>query len=217
MRAMLLNPRDTSYLDELLLDQSGHYRLHPARDLLQFPLEDLIAWANLRARYVLPTVELVECLRELISGRRAIEIGAGMGDLGYHLDIPMTDSYIQTEPDMKAYYHSIFQEPTNPPAWVVRLDAEQALEAYRPQVILAAFVTQRYEPGDEREPKIGSSIHGHDEVKVIREVETYIHVGNEETHKDKRALRRKHRAIHGKWIITRAFDQTKNVIWVWEK
>jgi hypothetical protein len=118
---------------------------------------------------------------------------------------------------MKAYYHSIYQEPTNPPAWVTRLDAEQALEAYKPQVILAAFVTQKYEPGDEREPKIGSSIHGHDEVKIIREVETYIHVGNEETHKDKRALRRTHRSIKANWIVTRAFDQTKNVIWVWEK
>jgi hypothetical protein len=43
------------------------------------------------------TVELVAWLHDRIAGRKAIEIGAGMGDLGYHLGIPQTDSYAQIE------------------------------------------------------------------------------------------------------------------------
>ncbi|HEY3283412.1 MAG TPA: hypothetical protein VGN26_14180 [Armatimonadota bacterium] len=55
--------------------------------------------------YQFPTRELVLWLQELIRGRRAIEIGAGNGWLGWHLGIPMTDSYQQSEhPDTMLYY-----------------------------------------------------------------------------------------------------------------
>src|SRR5271170_675184 len=55
-------------------------------------------------RYGLPTIELVEYLKELIGGRSAIEIGAGNGDLGRHLGIPMTDSRLQEDPVIRERY-----------------------------------------------------------------------------------------------------------------
>jgi hypothetical protein len=93
----------------------------------------------------------------------------------------------------------------------------EAIKKYRPKVVVAAWVTQLYQDGDTPK-KIGSSIHGVDEAWVLDNVETYIFVGNEHVHKDKRILSRPYREIRNPhYVVSRAFDQTQNVIWIWGK
>src|ERR1700730_3374933 len=90
-----LEPGRLEELDASLLLPNGRLRLMPTPDLLAFGLPRLQAWCVLRARYQLVTRELVQWLSDRIAGRPALEIGAGMGDLGWHLGIPQTDLGLQ--------------------------------------------------------------------------------------------------------------------------
>ncbi len=75
-------------LDLLLLDDNGHMESLPAETIQSgVLLEDLRGWCHYRARYGIPTLELIQWLKEKIAGRTALEIGAGMGDLGHLLSI----------------------------------------------------------------------------------------------------------------------------------
>ena len=137
-----------------------------------------------------------------------------MGDLGACLGIPMTDSYCQTTPEMRLYYASLGQPIISPPSTVEKLDAVTAVEKYKPPVVVASWVTQLFRDGDS-EAQIGSSVVGADEEWIVDHCETYIFVGNEEVHKHKRILKRDHREFKSWAWMSRAFDPSKNVIWVW--
>ena len=216
MRAMEIPQVDTAYLDRTLLDREGRFHVMPAADLRAFELDHLRAWCFLNARYNLPTLELVEAVKSIIGSRSAIEIGAGMGDFGRALGIPMTDAYQQTTPEMQLYYKAFGQPPIHPPADVEKLDAIEAITKYKPQVVVAAWVTQLFQEGDS-EAKIGSSIYGVDEGWVLDHCETYIFVGNEGTHKDKRILKKPHHTAYPYYVVSRSADPSKNVMWVWGK
>jgi hypothetical protein len=208
---------DLAPLDDLLLDPATkRLRPLPAATLRQIPALQLRGWCVKRARYQLITNELVDWLRSRIGGRSAIEVGAGQGDLGAALKIPMSDSGMQQIPDVYLYYRSIGQEPTNPPYDVRRIDALGAIRASRPQVVIAAWLTQAYESGDEQ-AAIGSSVYGPDERAIVESVQTYIHIGNAATHGDKRILALPHEEYRPPWLVSRAADQSQNVIWVWDK
>ena len=45
----------------------------------------------------------------------------------------------------------------------------------------------------------------------------YLFIGNKRVHRDKRILRREHRELVLPCLVSRAFDQENNVIWIWEK
>lgn len=214
-QALSLPKVDIGPLDALLLDDQGHGRAPRAVDLLAFPPERIQVWAHLRARYGIPTAELLVCLRTILGARRAIEIGAGMGDLGRLLGIPRTDSYSQTSPELRALYAGMGQPVIEPPSDVERLDALAAIAKHKPEVVVASWVTQLYLPGDEKPPKIGSSVLGVDELTLLREVTTYVFVGNREVHGDKRALRKPHAEYQGDVLVSRAFTPRENVLYVW--
>jgi len=206
---------DMAALDRLLLDSRSRLKLLPAAELRRIPPAELSAWCMLRARYGIPSVELVQVLREVIGARSAIEIGAGMGDLGRHLGIPTTDSAIQTTPTVRAYYGWFHHPIVNPPRAVERLDARAAIDKYRPQVVLASWVTQLYQPGDEGPPLVGSARFGVDELELLTKVETYVHVGNEAVHGDKRACLHLHRVVSGPYLFSRATEPDQNAIYIW--
>lgn len=216
MQAKQLETVDVTYLDRVLLNGKGEYHVLPAADLKQYDHKHLQVWCHNKARYNLPTQELVEFVRSVIGGRSAIEIGAGMGDFGRALGIPMTDSHQQTTPEMQLYYAALGQPTIQPPPEVEKLDAIEAITKYKPQVVVAAWVTQLYQDGD-TPARIGSSVYGVDEAWLLDHCETYIFVGNERVHKDKRILSREHRRFHFPYLVSRAFDQSQNVIWVWGK
>lgn len=208
---------DITYLDEVLLDAAGRMNLLSLADLKRFPHEHLLVWAQKRGRYNLPTRELVAFLRELIGERSAIEIGAGMGDLGLRLGIPMTDSHVQTNPDMVLLYTTLGCLPIQPPPDVEKLDAAAAVRQHRPNAVVASWVTQLFQEGDQNPPKVGSSVHGVDEFDLFEHCRMYIHVGNRDVHHQKRLLRIPHREVEAPFAVSRGFDQSKNVIYIWEK
>lgn len=209
--------RNVDYLDRVMLDTHGLLRVHPANTLRQITYPDLQMWCNKRGVYVVPTVELIDWLRAKIGGRSAIEIGAGHGAIGRALDIPRTDSYIQTTPEMQLYYKMHGQAPIHPPPDVLKYEASEAVARYKPQVVLGGFITQLYQPGDENEPKIGSSTFGVDELGIYEQVETYIVVGNMGPHKDKRLFAKPHEKLHFDWIVTRSLQAANDRIFVWDR
>jgi hypothetical protein len=208
---------DIDYLDERLLEQ-GRLKLLPAAAYEAFPRDHVRLWAHRRGRYLLPTLELVAWLRAVIGGRKAIEVAAGSGDLGHHLGIPMSDSYLHAcHPEMALVLAAMMVEPTVPASDVENLDALVAVAKYRPQVVVAGWLMQLYCQGDEKPPKIGSSVYGTDESKILDVVETYIHIGNTRYHGDKRILRRPHNVYRFSWVVSKAADAASDVIYVWNR
>lgn len=51
--------------------------------------------------------------------------------------------------------------------------------------------------------KIGSSVYGVDELAMLPKIETYINIGNDVTHGDKRILKFPHETFRFPWLITR--------------
>lgn len=209
----ILPNEDTSYMDATLLGKDGGVRLLPASEYARFPRHHVQMWCVRNARYQLPTTELVEWLRSEIGGRKAIEVCSGQGDLGRHLEIPMSDNRCQQRPDVQAYYEIIRQKPTNPPGDVPEADAVAAVKWLKPQVVVGAWVTHRF-TGD---LQLGGNEFGPVEEEILALSETYIHVGSEATHGRKPIRAIKHRELKFPWLVSRAADQSKNVIYVWDK
>lgn len=206
---------DMGHLDRLLLDDKGRMKLHPAEFYRPLSLLELRAWANLRGRYGFPTVELVSWLKDKIGGRKALEIGAGNGDLGHHLGVPMTDSYQQVEDKETVAYLNLYGiKGTAPPPDVEKEDGENAVRRRKPQVVIGCYVTEKYDP---KNPSGSGNYRGVRYDYVIDRCETFILIGNELVHGQNKALRLPHQKLHFPWLMSRAQMPELNRIWVWER
>lgn len=192
---------------------NGHIALRSANELAALPHLPLISWCRDNARYTIVTRELVQWLREVIAGRSAIEVGAGHGDLGYHLEIPMTDSAIQTNPVIAQIIRSRGNLPITPPPDVERIDAEAAQRKYKPRVIIASWLTQK----TEQEDVDGGSMFGANERALVASVETYVHIGNLRSHHLKYILALPHQEFRFPWLWSRSRFPRDNRIWVWNQ
>jgi hypothetical protein len=202
------------YLDALLLDENGRMRLLGADEYRDMPLLHIRIWATLHGRYGIPTKELIAWLKERIGGRKALEIGAGCGDLGFHLGIPMTDSFQQVEdPDTVVYFAINRVRPTLPAPDVDKEDAENAVRRRRPQVVIASYLTEKYDP---RKHHTTGNMHGPREDYILERCDTYIFIGNEAVHGKKRLCKVPHETFRYPWLITRSKYTDSNVIYVWE-
>jgi hypothetical protein len=211
MRAEVLEPCDVRYIDATLLDEHGLVRVLPAERISRVDSNDLRMWLHLRAVYTLPTVELVAWLKDRISGRRAIEIGAGNGSVGRALGIPTTDSRMQERPEIVDYYRFTGQVPITYPNDVERLDASDAIKKYDPQVVIGAWITHRY---DVLEHWRGGTMFGVDEVAIVEAGRTYIHIGAVSSHSLKPILGRRNQEYQFPWLAGRGDPQGRR-IWVW--
>lgn len=207
----IMKPVDVSYLDNLFLLPSGLLKPFSAKDIKDVDPDHLMPWCVKNAVYQLPTTELIDWLKEQIGDKKAIEIGAGKSGIGRSLGIPATDSWIQTNPKLMAYYKLLNQPVVVPPEYVEKLDAASAIKKYKPEVVIGCFITQKYQPGDE-----DGNVYGPDETEIINQC-TYIHVGNEKIHGKKRILALPHAEYRFPWIRSRAIDNNLNLIWVWEQ
>jgi len=137
----IVTTHDVSYLNERLLN--GRYiRLLPASEYEDIPLESLRLWCYLNARYGLPTLELINWLKEIIGNKKCIEIGAGHGDLGRYLDILQTDSKLQDFAPVKNIYRQWGSPIIKYPDSVRKLDALDAVIKYEPEIVIGSWVTQ---------------------------------------------------------------------------
>jgi hypothetical protein len=202
-------------LNTVLLGKDNRINLYPAKLIKNIPLQTLREWCSLNAIYTLPTIELIQWLKGELINANAIEVGSGNSDIGYHLGIKQTDSYAQTHGLGLAYNLAYGECPTLPREDVERIDANEAIIKYKPDLVIASFLTQVFEEGDE-ENKIGSSLLGVREIEIIKQGK-YIHIGNENVHGDKRILEYPHTTFRPPWLVTRCADQSKNVIYIWDK
>jgi len=199
---------DTTYLNSSMIEE-GAVKPMPHSFLQSLPHQVIQVWCVRNGLYTVATLELIDWLKNKINGRRAIEIGSGKCGIGRALVIPSTDNYCQTLPEIRAYYAALGQAVIEPPSFVEKIEAEEAVAKYKPEVVIGSFITQRYREGD-----IDGNMYGPDEESWLGKVE-YIHIGNETTHKNKRILKYNHDTFKAPWLVSRAVYQSQNVIWTW--
>lgn len=205
---------NVAYLDKLLL-KGGLVQPVYHEQLRDVPHEHLLQWCVQNAVYQIPTWELIWWLKREIAGRTAIEICAGKSCLGRHVGIPMTDSYQQCRADMQILYALFKQATIEPPADVLRMDANEAVRHFQPQVVVGAWVSQkRLDPHDTSLD--GGNADGPDEHHILDTGCTYIHIGNEGPHRIKRIRIRPYRELSFPWLLGRGFQANLNRIWVWD-
>lgn len=202
----ILNAEDTTNLESLMFT-NGLLNVLPSSFYQQYSLNSIQVVMVKYGIYVLPTTELIDWLRTMIIPP-AIEIGAGLGSIGRALSIPTTDSHLQSDPAVAAYYKMLGQSPIQYPDDVEKLTALDAIAKYTPHTVIGAFVTHLYNG-------VSGNPFGVAEEKIITGGCKYINIGNANTHADKPLLQLPHITFNFDWLLTRSGDQTKNSIWVW--
>lgn len=200
-----------SFKSELLLP-NGKLKLFSSGYYDKFNPSLLRLFCHLEARYGLPTTEVIEFVKNIIGDRTAIEIGSGHGDLGYHLNIPLTDSKIQASPEVAAQYAAMSQPTIQYPNDVEKLDALEAVEKYKPQVVVGSWITE-WIPMDSRKP---GSIYGVKEDILLKYVEAYILIGNSDVHKGKPIFDIKHESVKLHGLKSRASIPQNDRIYIWD-
>lgn len=208
---------NVKHLDEIFLDSNGLLKVVDADIIRSIPLLELRIWARENGVYQFITTEMIDWLRPYFLGKTGLEICAGKGTIGRALGIVSTDSRLLQggNPLVSSVMQQNHEEPTNPPDDVITFNSNEAVNYYKPQIVVGSFVTQIYKPGENWE-RISSSEYGTDEELLFKKVSTYIMFGNLNVHKHKRLFKKKHREYSFPWLITRCEDQTKNRVWVWE-
>jgi hypothetical protein len=207
---------DVKYLNEILLDDNGYVRVHPAEVYDNIPNLHLRIWLHFQGRYSLPTLELIQFLENEIGllKNETIEIGAGAGDLGHALGIKMTDSFIQLQPDVRLHYELMHQPLVPYGQDVEKLEAIEAIIKYKPKIVVGSWITQLYKEGD-----VDGSIYGVDEERLLDLVDKYILIGSKKAHGSKRILVREHKEYDFAHLVGRARSDAgnENIIFVWSK
>jgi hypothetical protein len=202
-------------LDAECLDEKGRLKAVPASVYANRSRTDLALWCVRRGFYCLPTLELVEFLREQIIDGDTIEIGAGNGALGRAVGIRMTDSRQQERDDVQQLYQNIEQATVPYGEDVEKLTALEAVEKYRPTVVLGAWVTHRW---NRDHPQRRGNMNGIDEGRILDKkfVKKYIFVGHEHVHALKPILGRPRETFRLPYLYSRSPDP-RDVVWVWSR
>jgi hypothetical protein len=164
------------------------------------------------AIYGFLTTELIQYLRDLINGRSALEIGAGHGALAGALGIRATDNRMQERADIRAYYATLRQPVIRYGANVERLDALESVKKYCPKVVVASWVTHKYDP---KRHAAGGNMDGVCEEDIINSCETYVFIGNEKVHANKSIWSLPHTKLTPPWLYSRAHNGSPDFIAIW--
>ncbi len=197
---------------EKLMFKDGLMQVVDYAVISKFSQEQISLMCHKHAIYQIITTELLDFVKNEIGEASAIEIGAGNGCLGRALGIPLTDSHMQTRPDIALTYKLMGQPPIVYPADILKYDALEAIEKFKPDVVVAAWVTELWD-----NKKMSGNYWGVDEIKFKGKVKKYILVGSEKVHGDKNILQafpvKKYKFD---WLVTRSLDKGKNVIYVFD-
>jgi hypothetical protein len=213
--AVVLKTVPTDHMNAVFGTALEGIRVAPFALLEDIDLNEIMVWCVNNGIYQVPTQELVDVLRGLVGNHKAIEICAGHGAVGRALGIPLTDSHMQTLPQMRALYEAMRQPVIEPPSDVEKLEALEAVRAHDPEVVVGCFVTQLGTPDVEQSSPVGV-----DELALMRHpsVHRYVMVGNAHVHGKKVALQQPHKVLHSgaPWLVSRGSVQSLNRIYVWE-
>lgn len=194
---------------EAVLNNDGTIKVLPAKDWLSFPWDEVRLFMHEYPIYVLPTRELIDSLRDLTAPyKKVLEIGAGTGNVGRNLGVRMTDSHLQADPRIKAYYEAAGQPTIRYPKDVVRCEAVYAVRLLRPDCVFGCYVTHWSLSGP------GSSW-GVKFDRILKMVKRLILVGNDETHGANPIMQDLHKEISIPGLITRAGTGPGQKIYVW--
>lgn len=199
-----------------LLRPDGQLLLLPTGYYNNMDFEGIRLFCHKNARYGLPTIELIDWLHEEIGTRSAIEIGAGHGDLSFHLGVPATDNYMQRRPEVAAHYRLTGQPTIDYPARVEHLDASAAIIKYRPDVVIASWVTEWIDPNLPPPPH-GGNMFGVKEDEIVGAGLTYILIGNTTVHGKKKIMHETHVEIRSSMLRSRSVTPEENRVWIWNR
>ena len=167
--------------------------------------------------YTFPTAELVDWLRGEIDDdpdyepHTAIEICCGTGWIGRSLGIPVTDSRLQEQEDVRKMYLAQGTMPIKYPMDVEHLDALSAIRKYKPEYVVASYCTHLYGTGS---LKYGNSF-GVDTRWVRSHCRRFYHIGNDDIHSHDPLMKIPHRRLKFDWLVTRGNSDHAR-IYVWE-
>lgn len=212
MQAYAIDPSQVRDLAPEVLDSAGRLKVMPASFYAQTSLEERALFGVRHAHYSFPTTELVEHLTALIAGRSALEIGSGNGVLAQALGIRATDNRQQDSPEVRRYYEAHSQPTIRYGDNVETLDALAAVKKYKPQVVVASWVTHRY---DSRRHWAGGNQGGVSEEDIIANCEAYVFIGNESVHRAKSIWALPHQKSSPSWLYSRAANGSPNFIAIW--
>lgn len=207
----IASPVDISRLEKLTGAASGLIRPIPSKMVEECGFEQLRMFLHKYGLYTMPTTELIEYLAGIIAGKRAIEIGAGMGVIGRALGIPVTDNKMQSWPEVKAYYNLMRQPTIRYPADIIELDAHEAVKRYRPQVVIGSYITHKWRPG-----MTSGNQYGVDNLKIARKVEAYYMIGSLTTHMQDPAMKHLDGIERHDFLYTRG-GKENSVIFRWKR
>lgn len=209
MNIQIANKVPLDKIKNAVLDNAGRIKVLPAKNWEAFSWDEIRLFMHEYPIYVLPTKELIDSLKVLISPyHKVIEIGAGTGNIGRNLGIQMTDSYLQERPDIKAYY-ALFGQPTiKYSSDVIRAEAGTAIRVLKPDCVVGCYVTHYSKEG------AGNSWGIHFD-EILPKVKRLILVGNDTTHGDNPIMKIFHKEITISGLITRAGIGSPNKIYVW--
>ncbi|WP_333855248.1 hypothetical protein [Leclercia sp.] len=166
-----------------LWDDEGILKAVPAAFWGSTSIPQRIMFGHTYGIYSFPTIEAVKFIQDAIAGRESqtIEIAAGMGQWAKALGIDATDSYLQQQQNTVANYLVAGKKPAPYGSHVRRFEAIEAVKNFRPNVVVAAWTTQKF-----REDKfcISGNIDGVDELRLLELVDEYIFIGNTSSHGD---------------------------------
>ena len=167
-----------------LFDVAGTLLPQPAIFWAEKTMPQRALFGHEHGVYSFPTVEGVEFIRQAIAGRelQTIEVGAGNGGWCKALGIRGTDSYLQRRKDIAARYASMRQPPASYGAHVEKLEAIKAVRKYRPTIVIASWVTQKFRAD---RFSMRGNVDGVDELRLLELVDEYILIGNTNSHGDK--------------------------------
>lgn len=223
--AVLPQPRtiidqDISKLENVMIGSDGLIKPILFKNAAEFTQDQISIFCVKYGLYQFPTVELIKFLQDEIGAiNNAIEIGAGNGCIGRNVGVKMYDSYLQEQPDMKAYYAALKQPTIKYGKDVQNMDALIAIDVHRPETVIGCWITGKRVGG----MRI-SDITGVQEEKMFSlGVKKYIHVGNLNTHMNKPIMRFINNlgvhctCVHAPWLITRSLSYEMNVIHLFTK
>ncbi|EJG5414311.1 hypothetical protein NAD41_000912 [Salmonella enterica] len=170
--------------DEVMLDQKGVLLPQPASFWAEATNGTRAMFGRKHGIYSFPTHEGIDFIKGCIDGRelQTIEIAAGNGGWGKALGIRATDSFLQRRADVAAKYASMRQPTVAYGAHVEKLEAIKAVRKYRPKIVVASWVTQKFRA--DRFCMRGNE-DGVDELRLFELVDEYILIGNTAQHGDK--------------------------------
>jgi hypothetical protein len=209
---VMFDARGVRDLAPLALDEAGRLRLLPASFWASTTVAERAVFGNRHALYSFPTTELVAWLQDFIGPRSAMEIGAGNGVLAEALGIPAVDNRMQEWPHIAAVYAASGQPTIGYGPAVQQMDALVAVKKTRPSVVIACWVTHKYDP---KRHQAGGNMYGVVEEQLLPHCQHYVLVGNEQVHRDKSLWDRPHEIHYPDWLYSRAHNGSRNFIAVW--